>query len=65
MGLRVEGLGCMVYRSVFWTGIASCDLISRKVFLKSLCKSQFPHKFVISFFTIVIVHDKLTDLFGS
>ena len=39
--------------------------ISHKVFLKSFCISQFPHKFVNSFCTSVIVKDKLTDLWGS
>jgi len=33
--------------------------------LKSFCKSQFPHKSVNSFFLLVIVKDKLTDLWGS
>ena len=36
------------------------NLISQKVFLKSFCKSQFPLKFV----NVVIVKDKLTDLWG-
>jgi hypothetical protein len=35
------------------------------VLLKSFCKSQFPHKFVNLFFILVIVKDKLTDLWGS
>ena len=33
-------------------------LISHKVFLKSFCKSQFPHKSVNLFFILVIVMDK-------
>ena len=41
------------------------DLISHKVFLKSFYKSQFPHKSVILFFTLVIVKDKSTDLSGD
>ena len=40
-------------------------LISHKVFLKSFCKSQFPHKFVNLFFILIKVTDKLTDLWGS
>jgi len=36
-----------------------------KVFLKSFCKSQFPHKFVNYFFTLVIVKDRFADLWGS
>jgi len=30
-------------------------IVSQKVFMKSVCKSQFPHKFVNSFFVLVIV----------
>ena len=40
------------------------DLISHKVFLKSVCKGQFPHKSVKLFFTLAIVKDKLTDLWA-
>jgi len=39
--------------------------ISHKVLLKPFCKSQFPHKSVNLFFILVIVKDKLTDLWGS
>ena len=39
-------------------------LISQKVFIKSLCKSQFPRKSVNLFFILVIVKDKLTGLCG-
>ena len=35
------------------------------VFLRSFCKSQFPHKAVNVFFILVIVKDKLTDLLVS
>ena len=35
---------------------------SNKVFLKLFCKSQFLHNFVNLFLIIVIVKDKLTDL---
>jgi len=45
--------------------IASSTFISHKGILKSLCKSQFPHKFVNVFFILLIVKDKLTDLWGS
>ena len=34
-------------------------------FLKSFCKSQFPHKSVNSFSISVIVKDRLTNLWGS
>jgi len=43
----------------------NASLISQKVFLKSFCKSQFPHKSVNLFFILVIVKDKLTDLWVS
>jgi len=42
----------------------SPNLISHKVFVKSFCKSQFPHKFV-NFFILVIMKDKVTDLCGN
>jgi len=35
---------------------------AQKVFIKSFCKSQFPHKFVNLFFRLVILKDKLTEL---
>jgi len=38
---------------------------SLKVIVKLFCKSKFPHKSVNLFFTLVIVKDKLTDLWGS
>ena len=38
-------------------------LISRKVLLR--CADQFPHRFVNIFFVLVIVKDKLTDLWRS
>ena len=46
-------------------GLEANTLISHKVFLKSFCKSQFPHKSVNLFFISVTVKDKLTDLWGS
>ena len=39
--------------------------ISQRVFIKSFCKSQFPHQFVTLFFTFVMIQDKLTDSCGS
>ena len=39
--------------------------ISHQVFPKSFCISQFSHKSVNLIFTLVIVKDKLTDLWGS
>ena len=35
--------------------------ISHKVFWKSFCRSQLPHKTVNSFFIFVPMKDKLTD----
>ena len=40
-------------------------LISQKVSITSFCNSQFPHIFVDVFLTLVIVKDKLADLWGS
>ena len=34
----------------------------KKVFMKSFCKSQFPHKSVNLFIVLVIIKDKLMDL---
>jgi len=39
--------------------------ISHKVFFESFCKSQFPQNPVNLFFILVIVKDKLTDLWGG
>ena len=38
---------------------------SQTVFVKSFCKSQFPHKSVNLFVILVMIKDKLTDLWGS
>ena len=38
--------------------------IPQKVFIKSFCKSQFPHKFVNLSFIITKTKNKLTDLWG-
>ena len=61
-----EGTG-PVYRQHLALGILwhSLGLISHKVFVKLFCKRQFPHKFVNLFFILVIVKDKLTDLWGG
>jgi len=40
-------------------------LISHKVFVKSFCKSRFPHKSVNLFFMSVIIKNTLTDLCGN
>ena len=40
-------------------------LISQKVFIKSFCRSQFPHKSVNSFLILVMIKDELTDLCGN
>ena len=58
------------YGLSFQTNVANCSLfagklISHKVLLKSFCKSQFSHKSVNLFFILIIVKDKLTDLWGS
>ena len=39
--------------------------ISQKVFIKTFCKGQCPHKSVNSFLILVIIKDKLTDLCGN
>ena len=38
---------------------------SQKVFIKLFCKSQFPYKFVNLFLIIVMVKDKLADLYRN
>jgi len=45
--------------------LSGCGLDSHILFIKSFCKSQFPHKFVNIFFILVKVKDALTDLWGS
>ena len=44
--------------------IINPDFISHKVFMKSCCKSQFPHKFVKSFLILVMIKDRLTNFAG-
>ena len=41
------------------------EVISQNVFSKPFCISQFSHKFVTSFFMLVRVLVKLTDLWGN
>ena len=41
------------------------DFISQKLFIKSFCKSQFPHKSSNLFFILVIIKDTLTNLWGN
>ena len=40
-------------------------LVSQKVFVKSSCRSRFPHKSVNLFFILAIINKKLTDLWGN
>jgi len=54
-----------VRQSVVCATSENPELISHKVFLKSFCKGQSPHKSVNVFFILVIVKDKLTGLWGS
>ena len=42
-----------------------CNLISQKMFLKSFCSSQLPHKSVDLSLTITNIKNKLTDLCGN
>ena len=37
-------------------------LVSHKVLIQSICKSQFPHKFVNLFIILVIIEKELTIL---
>jgi hypothetical protein len=39
--------------------------ISQKMFTQLFCKGHFPHKSVNLFFILVIMQDKVTDLWGS
>jgi len=41
------------------------NIIPQKVFVRSFCKSQFPHKSVNLFFRLVIKKDNLIDLCGN
>ena len=41
------------------------EFISHKVFIKSFCRSQLPHKSAILSFTIADIINRLTDLCGN
>jgi len=57
---------CLETRQVMHEAVAPiCPFISHKVFSKSFCKSQFPHKSINLFFILVIVKGKLTYLWGN
>jgi len=47
------------------SAISRAAFISQKLFLESLCKSQFPHKSVNLSFILVNIKNKLTDLRGN
>ena len=49
--------GCALPPSTF-----HLKIISQKVFVKSFCKSQFPHKFINLSFTTTNIKKKSTDL---
>ena len=53
--------GCGARRGGFEGG----EIISHEVLLTLFFKRQFSHKSVNSFFVLVTVKDKLTDLWGS
>ena len=44
------------------SGHPTRDFISQKVFIKSFCKNQSPHKSVNLFFISEIIKNELTDL---
>ena len=44
--------------------VLGSTFISQKVFIKSFCKSQFPRKYVNSFFMSVKIKNELTNLCG-
>ena len=48
-----------------WEWKRCSDFISQKVFIKSVCTSQFPYKSVNLFFILAILKDQLTDLCGN
>ena len=67
-GFRVSGVRFGVEVFMFWVhgmGFGVRGFISQKVFIKSFCKSQFPHKYVNLFFISVTTTDKLTGLCGN
>ena len=65
---QAAGGGLVAYEGMGPAGI-SCgafdDFISQKVFIKSFCKSQFPHESANFSFTITNIKNKLTDLCGN
>ena len=63
--LGLEGMKCGGRRVLEIPSALGPALISQKVFIKSFCKSQFPHKSVNLFFILVIIKDKLTNLCGN
>ena len=48
-----------------WVILRISHLISQKVLIKSLYKSQSPYEFVNLFFIQAMLKDKLTDLCGD
>ena len=52
-------------RAVYPGTSVRCVFISQKVFIKSFCRSPFPHIPVNFLFLSVIITDKLTDLQGN
>ena len=54
------------FRNFFSRFITGCHhLISQKMFIKSFCRSHFPHKSVNLFFISVMMKDELTSLCGD
>ena len=47
------------------TSLGGVDLISQKVFIKSICKSRLPNRSVNLSFIITIAKNELTDLRGN
>ena len=46
-------------------GFLFCEFISKELFIKSCCKSQFPHKLVNLSFVVTNIKNKLRDLCGK
>jgi len=64
---RPEGAldrGCLPLLRARLSKVALIKFIAQKVFIKSLCKRQFPHKSDNLLIILVIIKDNLTD-FGS
>ena len=62
---RVEGWFVLRVSVMGRPELLAQNFISHGMFVKSFRKSQFPHKFVNSFFILVKVKCKLTDLRGG